>query len=118
MSSALAFYDHICWGTSAAIHDILARAASIASDRYGASDLVSRLLARELSEYWGGKVVTLSEENLPADQLSEILAAARNQACASGEFTELGQSWLSEAMATFCKEVEATAKISGRTVPP
>jgi hypothetical protein len=118
MSSALAFYDHICWGTSTAIRDILARAASISSDRYGASDPVSGLLARELAEYWGGKVITLSEANLPADQLFEVLTAARNQACASGEFTELGQSWPSEAMATFCKEVEAAAQIPQRAAPP
>ncbi|MFL9671151.1 hypothetical protein WIX39_029745 [Variovorax sp. AB1(2024)] len=117
MSSALAFDGHICWGTSTAIHDILARAASIASERYRASNPAAKLLARELAEYWGGKVITLSEADLSADQLFEVLTAARNQALASGEFTELGQRWLAEAMATFCKEGEAATKLSGRTGP-
>jgi len=49
MSSALAFYDHICWGTNAAVHDILGRATSIAAERYGVGDPVSQLLARELA---------------------------------------------------------------------
>jgi hypothetical protein len=117
MSSALAFYDHICWGTSTAVHDILGRAASIASERYGVSDPVSELLARELAEYWGGKVVSLSEANLPVDQLFEVLTAAREQACASDEFTAMGRSWLTDAMAMFCKEVEMATKPPRRTVP-
>ncbi|MEZ2298469.1 hypothetical protein [Variovorax sp. RCC_210] len=117
MSSALAFYDHICWGTSTAVHDILERAASIASKRYGASDPVSELLARELAEYWGGKVVSLSEADLPVDQLFEVLTAAREQACASDEFTAMGRSWLTDAMAMFCKEVETATKPPQRTVP-
>jgi len=117
MSSALAFYDHICWGTNAAVHDILGRAASIAAERYGVGDPVSQLLARELAEYWGGKVVNLSEADLPVDQLFEVLTAAREQACASDEFTTMGRSWLTDAMATFCKEVETATKPPRRTVP-
>lgn len=79
----------------------------------GVSDPVSVLLSEELAQYWGGKVVDFTSLADSLGPLAAVLNRAREQALASGEFTEVGTNWLTGTLADFCHQLRAPTTNAG-----
>ena len=112
MSSAFKLGHAVCWGTAGAIEEILSRAADLSSATFGAEDPLSILLAEERRLYWGGKVVSFEPSKVSLGRLAAVLEGAREQAFATGQFTEIGIAWLSGPLTEFCEQVKVTGDTS------
>ena len=113
MSSAFKVQEFICWGSAATIEDILSRIADLSAKNFGSSDPLSIHLAEEQSLYWAGKVVELQVPTVSLIHVAAVLNSAREQALASGTFTEIGISWLNDTFKNFCTLVALMAQTNG-----